>query len=349
MADSIMIQLNQSSKKFQYEKVDILSYSFGELETFISSFYLHWIHKLPGLYSQIYRYAAMNKGRANKRFHLYEWLFFKKMEQLIEQTNPDIIICTHALPSYLLQQLKRKKRWTGTVINVYTDYFINNLWGVEEINYHFAPSVQVKNELIRQGVKANRTFVTGIPIHPLFKSIKNTSIKDGNYIVLISGGNMGAGAIQQLLDRLNPSGSVHYKVLCGKNKTLFQYIQDLNHSHIEPVPYLSSREEMNQLYDIADAIITKPGGVTITESLWKMLPIFVYEALPGQEEINLNFLKSQGLIFHLENWETSFHLENEIINQLDTALPQFYKRLAAYYGYIEKKDVGGIIRKILQD
>ncbi|QGS68545.1 hypothetical protein CV093_08425 [Oceanobacillus sp. 143] len=99
------------------------------------------------------------------------------------------------------------------------------------------------------------------------------------------------------MDHLNPSGSIFYKVLCGKNIDLFQSIERLNHSHIKPLPYLESKEEMNHLYNEADAIITKPGGVTITESLWKKLPIFVYEALPGQEEINLNYLQRQGLIF----------------------------------------------------
>ena len=46
---------------------------------------------------------------------------------------------------------------------------------------------------------------------------------------------------------------------------------------------------MNVLYDKADAIITKPGGITITECLWKQVPIFVYEALPGPEEMNFLF------------------------------------------------------------
>ena len=48
---------------------------------------------------------------------------------------------------------------------------------------------------------------------------------------------------------------------------------------------------MNELYSMADAIITKPGGVTISEALKKGLPIFIHSALPGQEEINLKLIK----------------------------------------------------------
>jgi processive 1,2-diacylglycerol beta-glucosyltransferase len=56
---------------------------------------------------------------------------------------------------------------------------------------------------------------------------------------------------------------------------------------------------MNDLYDQIDAILTKPGGVTISESLFKRKPIMIYDALPGQEEINLKQLKDLSLVFHL--------------------------------------------------
>ena len=43
--------------------------------------------------------------------------------------------------------------------------------------------------------------------------------------------------------------------------------------------------------------MTKPGGVTISEALWKRIPIFVYSALPGQEQVNLEYLTAQGLVY----------------------------------------------------
>lgn len=100
---------------------------------------------------------------------------------------------------------------------------------------------------------------------------------------------MGTGSINRLLKRLHPSGSIIYKVLCGRNEKLFQFVKQLNHPYIKAIPYITKKEEMNVLYDKADAIITKPGGITITECLWKQVPIFVYEALPGPEEMNFLF------------------------------------------------------------
>src|SRR5699024_12080055 len=170
--------------------------------------------------------------------------FSTKVQQCIEQTKPDLIICTHALPSYILECLKKRNLWSGPVINVYTDYFINNLWGKEGINYHFVPSPHAKRELLNRGIKPQQTFVTGVPIHPLFKPEKRPPIKKSRFTVLISGGNMGAGSIQQLLDRLHPSCSILYNVLSGKNKKLLQSIERLNNKHIIQIPFISYKEEI---------------------------------------------------------------------------------------------------------
>lgn len=72
-------------------------------------------------------HAVVKDGKTNKHFYIYEWLFLKKVQKLIKQINPDLIICTHALPSYILERLKKNNLWSGPVINVYTDYFFNNL------------------------------------------------------------------------------------------------------------------------------------------------------------------------------------------------------------------------------
>lgn len=347
VADCIEQQLHKSSGKFHCEKVEILSHCYGKIEMFISSFYLKWIHKLPGVYSRIYSATVTEKAN-DKRYYIYEALFIKKVRELIEQTNPDIIICTHALPSYLLNILKKKNIWSGIVINVYTDYFINDLWGIEHIDYHFVPSIHSKQELIRRGIKINQIFVTGIPIDPIFKENNNNKIQRtlDKWHILISGGNMGAGSIQQLVQTLNPSGTVHYNVLCGKNEALFQHIELLHNPYIQAVPYIDSKEEMNLLYDEADAIITKPGGVTITECLWKRLPVLVYEALPGQEEFNLNYLSQEGLIYHPDNWNSTQRTEETLINILTNELADINERLELFSARIEKTDPAKLIEKI---
>lgn len=40
----------------------------------------------------------------------------------------------------------------------------------------------------------------------------------------------------------------------------------------------------------ADMIITKPGGLTVTEALACNIPLVIFDAIPGQEEENADFL-----------------------------------------------------------
>ena len=89
-------------------------------------------------------------------------------------------------------------------------------------------------------------------------------------------------------------------VLCGKNQKLYEEIKGWELQHVAPIPYISSRTEMNELYERVDAIVTKPGGITVSEALRKNLPIFVHSALPGQEEVNLRYLTERNLVQELK-------------------------------------------------
>lgn len=345
VADCIQNQLKKSSDTIHCEKLEILSYTYGKVEPFISSFYLQWIHQFPNLYSKVYK-TTVNKRKDDRRYHLYELLFIRKLKNVMTEMKPNVVICTHALPSYLLNKLKKDGRWSGKLINVYTDYYINDLWGTSSVDYHFVPSFHSKQELMERGIDAEQIFVTGIPVDPIFKMERNPREKFEKRQILISGGNMGVGSIQRLVNKLNPSGAIIYYVLCGKNEGLLKQLVQLNHPFIKAVPYLESKSEMNQLYDQADAIITKPGGVTITECLWKKLPIFVYEVLPGQEEFNFNYLFHQGLIVHLDDWDMSNDIEKIILQKLDDGLPRVHKQLEVFSETLDKEEPAKIIEKI---
>ncbi len=112
---------------------------------------------------------------------MYEWLFLYWMEKLIIEKNPQLIICTHALPSYLLNHLKQQVKISIPVINVYTDYFINQKWGIEFIDYHFIPNKEIKEVLIERGVESDHVLITGIPIHDQFNEYPKVQKSEGHF------------------------------------------------------------------------------------------------------------------------------------------------------------------------
>ena len=68
--------------------------------------------------------------------------------------------------------------------------------------------------------------------------------------------------------------------------------------------------------DAADCIVTKPGGLTTSESLAKGLPMIIINPIPGQEERNAEFLLNNGLALMVSETfpvdEAIYHLMNNI-------------------------------------
>jgi processive 1,2-diacylglycerol beta-glucosyltransferase len=306
VAEAIMDMLKKHTDEVILKKVDVLSYTNASLEKMISSSYLKWIRYAPETYNLAYKSFFYVPPTREHSYRWYQSIFLKKMEQLLEEEQPDLIVCTHGFPSYLLSKLKKRGKCNVPIVNVYTDYFINNFWGREGIDLHFLPSQEVKEKLSRRyQIPKQNMFVTGIPVHEEITKNNTIQKRSGRLKILISGGNSGLGGISKLSEELKNSPHFDFLVLCGNNKKLYNEIVSWDLDHVKPLPYLSSRSEMNKVYEQVDAIVTKPGGVTISEALRKRLPIFVHSMLPGQEKINLQYLKNQELIFELEQ-DTSF-------------------------------------------
>ncbi|WP_409292857.1 MGDG synthase family glycosyltransferase [Peribacillus sp. SCS-37] len=334
VADALMDMLKQRTQGLVLKKIDLLSYTNQSLEKVITGSYLKWIRFAPETYNYAYKSFFYDPAASDHTFKWYEHIFLKKMQHLLSEEKPDLIVCTHGFPSHLLSQLKRKGKCDVPVINVYTDFFVNNVWGVEGIDLHLLPSLEVKQALARnKKIPKSKMIVTGIPIHEeISKNLESPSPIRPK--ILVSGGNSGLGGIQKLSEGLKNSSHFDFLILCGKNQKLYDQILSWDASHIKPLPYISSRSEMNSLYDEVDAIFTKPGGVTISEAIHKRLPIFVHSVLPGQEEINLQYLKNNGLIFELDHKKS---IDQQIIGVLNNQqrIHHWNRSLNSYLNEIE--------------
>ncbi|MED4970315.1 MGDG synthase family glycosyltransferase [Parageobacillus toebii] len=243
-ADALKEDLLAMAPQWQCHKVELLSSRLGQAEKLISSVYLQWIRHFPKTYSILYDQAVIRQKKAHLSFRYYEILFRRHIKNVVQHIQPDLIVCTHALPSYLLNRLKLSKEIANPVVNVYTDYFIHHLWGIEAIDYHFVGHPYMKTKLMKKGVPESRIFVTGIPIHPYITISKRKGQTERLcYSGLISGGSLGIGAFTELLKKISPNDPIDYYVLCGKNVQIYKQLQNENHPRFIPLPYISSRQE----------------------------------------------------------------------------------------------------------
>lgn len=347
VAQTLINELNGLSHRPTCYSIDVLSYSFGHLEKVVSSAYLAWIKWLPRVYDWIYQRAAYNQTSRNNRYKLYEMMFIPFLKQLFQRKKPQIVFCTHALPSYVTSVLKQKNRLNALTVNVYTDFFVNRLWGIEGIDYHFVPTIAVKKDLMKRGVSEKRIFITGIPIdHQLNEPSSEPNNKQ--HKILIAGGSLGVGALRDIIWTVKKRRQIHYYVLCGKNKRLYNELIKSRLPHVTPFPYITCRKKMNTLYNKVDGVLTKPGGVTLSECLLKRKPTFIYHPLPGQEKINVQQLTHLGLVIPIETKEKCVeqHMMHFFTNQ--KAQEELHKRFDAYHQHLETKRLGHLLEKLLE-
>ncbi|SFL85860.1 UDP-N-acetylglucosamine:LPS N-acetylglucosamine transferase [Gracilibacillus orientalis] len=348
VADSLMYEIELNEPRIKCEKAEILSYSYGKLEALVSGIYLKWIHLFPHLYNWIYQQSVYKNIEQHKKFRLYELLFLAQMKQLINEKQPDCVICTHALPSYMLNVMKEKGIINIPVINVYTDFFIHRFWGTNHIDFHFVSSPNMKELLEKKGIPEERIWFTGIPVHHEIKPDRKPVMKHHSSClsIMVTGGNLGVGAMEDLLNNIKTSGKIKFYVLCGKNNLLYRKLQRLNNTNIIPLKYITCRKEMNELYDSIDGILTKPGGVTISECLRKRKPTFIYHALPGQEVINLDQLQQLGVVFYLSDWRD---IESQLFTFFDNNehLVEMNSSLESYHRQLVDKRISELIQQIL--
>ncbi|MEH7237414.1 MGDG synthase family glycosyltransferase [Bacillus sp. JJ1562] len=343
-ADTLIDSFRKQDSYIQCEKVEFLSYISPVFEKLISNVYLKWITKSPVIYSKFYKQFFSKKSVI--LCSIYEALFLEKMEQLLEETQPDIIICTHSFPSFFVSKLKEYGVCKTPMINVYTDFFINELWGINQVDMHFVPSKETKTDLIKASVPEENIIKTGIVTADLVSKRPGRRTNNKKMHILVSGGSLGLGNQLSFLKSENRD-LVEYRVLCGSNAKLYKEIASLNINSIKPLPYITCTEQMNHLYNWADAIITKPGGVTISEAIKKRIPIFIHSVLPGQEEINMNYLERKGLVQKLNKTRS---VEEQVVTALKNpaGIIQMNKAINLYLSEIEMNNCVEVASYIIE-
>lgn len=338
VAEALIQGLQKRDQTIECKKVEFLSYVHEGMERLITGTYLQWIGQAPRTYETVYRMFAYPNKRVRSGDPLHKWyerLFREKMLLLIKKEKPDLIVCTHAFPSFLLGRLKEDNEIKVTIINVYTDFFLNRLWGRKGIDFHFVPDQLLKKQLIKDdGICSQNIFVTGIPVDETYRMKNRKTAPVSPYQMLFTGGNSGLGEMKSLLQKLKQSPHFECTILCGKNDQLLADLKQWRHPNFHPYGYLSSREEIGRLYDEADALVTKAGGVTISEALVKRLPIFIHSSLPGQEKMNKNYLEKQQLGFSLTP-EQQLEKQIMLLLQPTEERKRWEERIGAFHDRME--------------
>jgi len=221
----------------------------------------------------------------------------------VRRLAPDAIVCTHFLALDVLARERRKGRLPASLSCVVTDYVAHGFWVEPAADRFYAPCDAVAHELWRRGVPRAAIRVTGLPVDPLFarplerdEARLEIGAPAARKVVLVLGGGLGMGPVAQIVAALGARADlpIALEVVCGKNAALRAEVQALSRTLPVPVRVHGFVQNVPALMAAADLVVTKPGGLTTSETIAIGRPMLLFEAMPGQERGNADHFVRAG-------------------------------------------------------
>lgn len=297
--------------------------------------------RFPAIYGFIYNVTDNNFF--NKILQIIFSKNSNKLLNLIKSIKPDLIIGTHPLTVNIISKLKIKGMNTP-FISVVTDFKAHYTYINPKVDAYITGSDYTKQSLIDRGISSNKIYPIGIPIRESFyTNDKNIIyIKDKEYFnILLMSGSMGLENIYYVLNELlTNENKLRITIVCGNNESLKDHIMSKcieDHSN-KKIHILGFSNDIAYLMEYSDLIISKPGGLTVTEAIVKNLPLIIPFAIPGQEMENTEFLSSNGYAHHIDKIKDINNCINYFINHPE-ALESMKDRLKTLASTYSIKDI----------
>jgi processive 1,2-diacylglycerol beta-glucosyltransferase len=254
---------------------------------------------------------------------IYNAVNAQALEKFLKEEQFDCIIATQFLSVEVIAYLKRTGQIKSKTICVVTDFDVHHIWINKGIDCYATACDYTKKKVESFGVDPARVFVTGIPTDEKFslpvdqRQIRQTlKINPDQFTVLLATGSFGMGPLEELIDLLKKHQLL---VVCGHNKALCAHLKKKASGQVH---ILGLVDNMDELMAASNVMVTKPGGLSISEALVKRLPLFFFSAIPGQEMGNIRVLKSYGAA-------SDQCALNEIVQKVDdlSVHPELYENL----------------------
>jgi processive 1,2-diacylglycerol beta-glucosyltransferase len=279
---------------------------------FLSNFII-WSYKLiikwfPSLFGVMYRVTNKKRNMGKFVFNFF-FMMSKGLLPEIKAYNPDVVICTHPFVMEMVSALNKSKETNIPLITILTDYAPHQTWISDEVNAYITAHSGMVKPMVAMGAKEDVIHSFGIPVADVFFMDKNiTKLKDelmlkqGIKTITLMAGSFGVKDVFKVYnDILSVDIDFQIIVITGKNKKLYNKfknkIDKMKNKKLDDknTKLIMFTKEVYKYMAVSDLLITKPGGLTVSESIASNLPIGVFKPIPGQEEENEEFLVKNGM------------------------------------------------------
>ena len=225
-----------------------------------------------------------------------------KVFSTIESFNPELIVAVEVAACEMAAIARRMGPTKAPILSVITDYESEPIWVQPEVAGFTVPDEHVRAEMISWGAPADRISICGIPIDTAFDVLHNPKatrlrygISDSAPMVLLMGGGMGPTRMDQVVERLGESHTpMHIVAVAGKDKRTLRRLERLKVKAPVSLRVVGWTNEVAALMQAAQILVTKPGGLTISEAALCSLPVVFFDPIPGAEFVNAKRMVDAG-------------------------------------------------------
>jgi len=270
----------------------------------------------PWLYALSYRWSNQGGGSLWMRNQL-NGILLRLGKTFIEEVKPDAVFSTHATPTGILSLYKQKydsSLWLGVVV---TDFTVHRWLVCPGVDAYFLADEKLFGQIDSAAGRSETQpalYGWGIPVRGRFTEKQEPAtirreVRDrfgwsaGAFVCLLAGGGGGMLPMEEIVKSLQNEKfkDIYVVAVTGHNDGLCKKLEALqkgfskteSDESISRLAVLGFTDEMPQLMQAADVVITKAGGVSLAECLECGANILIYHPLPGQEQGNTVFLQQE--------------------------------------------------------
>ncbi len=231
----------------------------------------------------------------------YVMMMYEPIARLMKQHQPDVVVITFPTYQYPVAAYRRIAGVRVPIVTVVTDLVsLQKMWFSQSVDMCLVPTGEAAVAAIQRDMDPEGIHVTGLPVNPELANVPASKAEarralgwpEDKFTVLAVGSKR-VEALDTFADILNHSGhDLHFVGVAGGNGQLYEALQNAEW-HV-PATIYDYITNMPDLMHAADCIVSKAGGLIVTESLACGLPMFLTQVIPGQETGNAKFIVEGG-------------------------------------------------------
>ncbi|HEX3559627.1 MAG TPA: hypothetical protein VHU19_10495 [Pyrinomonadaceae bacterium] len=256
-----------------------------------------------------YLYWCVNRFRPEARGFLYR-RSLEYIHGLFERWCPHVVVSVHPLTQHAFARVLSELGLAGKIplVTVVTDpcYGFWKGWACDDVTLYLVASEEARQQLMDYGIRPERIKVSGMPVHPKFELPDERSaqaarsalgLNPEKFTVFVNAGWVGGGNIPQIFRELARGElDVQAIFLAGRNEELRAEAESVAATAKFPIKVIGYSEQVEQLMQAANVMVSKLGGLTTFEALNCRVPIIADATTPPmpQESGAARMLSKRG-------------------------------------------------------